>query len=153
MNPGVASFKQELKSCLDSLSGSLRDPVIRKDLAAIKAALSNLESPAVKLCRMCPFEVGVLNPAGATLAEYPVRGDGKPKDYSTYELVKKAISSKRIQQQGLFLPDGSKIYLVAAPIVNQEVLIGLVAIAVSSEEAAKRWGFTEKEFLAIDFNI
>jgi hypothetical protein len=31
-------------------------------------------------------------------------------------------------------------------------LIGLVAIAVISEDAEKKWGFKEKEFLALDFN-
>jgi hypothetical protein len=152
LNPGVASFKQELKSCLDNLDVTLMEPVARKDIAGITAALANVESPAVKLCRMCPFEIGVLNQVGATLAEYPVRGNGKAKDYSAYELVKKAISSKRVQQQGLFLPDGSKLYLVCAPLVRKDVLIGLVAIAISSAEAEKRWGLTEKEFLAIDFN-
>jgi hypothetical protein len=153
LNPGIASFKQELKSCLDSLNVTLMEPVARKDIAGIMAALANVESPAAKLCRMCPFEIGVLNPVGEALAAYPVKGDGKAKDYSSYDLVKKAISSKRIQQQGLFLPDGSKLYLVCAPLVRQDVLIGLVAIAISSAEAEKRWGLTEKEFLALDFNI
>ena len=87
------------------------------------------------------------------MASYPVKGDGKVIDYSTYELVKKAISSTRIQQQGLFLPNGSKLYLVCAPLMRKDVLIGLVAIAISSAEAEKRWGLTEKEFLALDFNI
>jgi hypothetical protein len=153
VNPGIAAFKQELKSCIDSLSVTLMEPVTRKDLAGINAALANVESPAVKLCRMCPFEIGVLNPVGATLASYPVKGDGKAKDFSSYDLVKKAISSKKIQQQGLFLPDGSKLYLVCAPLLRDNVLIGLVAIAVSSEDAEKRWGLKEKEFLALNFNI
>jgi hypothetical protein len=152
VNPGAATFKQELKACLTGLSVTLIEPVTRKDMAGIMAALANVESPAVKLCRMCPFEIGVLNPVGETMASYPVKGDGKMKDYSNYELVKKAISSKRIQQQGLFLPDGSKLFLVCAPLVQKDVLIGLVAIAISSAEAEKRWGLTEKEFLALDFN-
>jgi C4-dicarboxylate-specific signal transduction histidine kinase len=151
-NPGIASFKQELKNCFDSLGVTLMEPVARKDVAAIRAALEKVESPAAKLCRMCPFEIGVLNPAGETLAAYPLKGDGKAQNFSTYELVKKAISSKKIQQQALFLADGSKLYLVCAPIVRQDALIGLVAIAVSSEDAQKRWGLNEKEFLAIDFN-
>ena len=133
-------------------SSRLNPRVIRKDVAGIKTALEKVQSPAVKLCRLCPFEIGVLNPSGETLAAYPVKGDGKAKDFSTYDLVKKAISSKKIQQQGLFLPDGSKIYLVCAPLVREDVLIGLVAIAVSSEDAHKRWNLKEKEFLALDFN-
>ena len=66
--------------------------------------------------------------------------------------MKKAISSKKIQQQGLFLPDGSKLYLVCAPLIRKDTLIGLVAIAISSEDAEKRWNLKEKEFLALDFN-
>ena len=105
LNPGVATFKQELKSCIDSLAVTLMEPVARKDLAGIRAALEKVESPAVKLCRLCPFEIGVLDPSGEILAAYPVKGDGKAKDFSSYDLVKKAISSKKIQQQAV-IPAG-----------------------------------------------
>ena len=152
LSPGAATFKQELKSCLTNLSASLMEPVAKRDLAGIKAAMEKAESPAVKLCRLCPFEIGVTDPSGDTLAAYPVKGDGKGKDYSNYELVKKAISSKKIQQQRFFLPDGSELYLVCAPLIREDKLIGLVAIAISSVDAEKRWGLKEKEFLAIDFN-
>ena len=152
LNPGIATFKQELKSCLDNLDSTLMEPVARKDLAGIKAALENVESPAVKLCRMCPFEIVVLDPSGKILSAYPVKGEGKAKDYSSYDLVKKAISSKRVQQQALFLPEGSKLYLVCAPLIRKDELIGLVAIAISSADAEKRWNLTEKDFLALDFN-
>jgi hypothetical protein len=152
LSPGAATFKQELKSCITNLSAALMEPVVKGDLAGIKVALEKAESPAVKLCRLCPFEMGVLNQSAETLAAYPDKGDGKGKNYSNYELVKKAISSKKIQQQRLFLPDGSELYLVCAPLIREDKLIGLVAIAISSEEASKRWGVTEKEFLALDFN-
>jgi len=152
LSPGAATFKQELKSCLTNLAATLMEPVARKDLAGIKAALEKAESPAVKLCRMCPFEIGVTDQSGETLMSYPVKGDGKGKDYSNYELVKKAISSKKIQQQGFFLQDGSKLYLVCAPLLRDNTLIGLVAIAISSKDAEQRWGLKEKEFLALDFN-
>jgi hypothetical protein len=152
LSPGAATFKQELKSCLDNLAVTLMQPVAKQDLAGIKAALEKVESPAVKLCRLCPFEIGVLNPSGETLAAYPAKGDGKAKNYSNYDLVIKAIKSKKIQQQQFFLQDGGKLYLVCAPLIREDVLIGLVAIAISSEDAEKRWGLTEKEFLALDFN-
>jgi hypothetical protein len=153
LSPGAANFKQELKSCIDSLAVTLMEPVTKKDVAGIKAALEKVESPAVKLCRLCPFELGVLNLSGETLAQYPDKGDGKTKDFSSYELVKKAISSKKIQQQGLFLTDGSKLYLVCAPLIREDKLIGLVAIAISSKNAEQRWGLKETEFTALDFNI
>ena len=152
MSPGAATFKQEIKSCLTNLSVTLMEPVAKQDLAGIKAALEKVESPAVKLCRLCPFEIGVMNPSGETLAAYPAKGDGKAKNYSNYDLVIKAINSKKIQQQQFFLQDGSELYLVCAPLIRQDTLIGLVAIAISSEDAEKRWGLKEKEFLALDFN-
>ena len=152
LSPGAATFKQEIKNCLTGLSASLMEPVAKQDQAGIKAALEKVESPAVKLCRLCPFEIAVLDPSGKILAAYPVKGDGKAKDFSSYELVKKAISSKKIQQQALFLPEGSKLYLVCAPLIRKDELIGLVAIAISSADAEKRWNLTEKEFLALDFN-
>lgn len=152
LSPGAANFKHEIKSCLTNLSVTLIEPVVNKDLPEIKAALEKVESPAAKLCRLCPFEMGVTDQSGATLAVYPAKGDGKGKDYSNYELVKKAIKSRKIQQQRFFLQDGSQLYLICAPLLRGETLIGLVAIAVSSEDAAKRWGLTEKEFMAIDFN-
>ena len=152
LSPGAATFKHELKSCLNNLAASLMEPVAKKDLAGIKAALEKVESPAVKLCRLCPFEIGVTDQSGETLATYPAKGDGKAKNYSGYDLVNKAINSKKIQQQQFFLPDGSKLYLVCAPLIREDTLIGLVAIAISSEDAEKRWDLTEKEFLALDFN-
>ena len=152
LNPGIATFKQELKSCLDGLAVTLIEPVASKDVTGIQSALEKVESPAVKLCRLCPFEIAVLDPSGKIMAAYPVKGDGKAKDFSSYDLVKKAISSKKIQQQALFLPEGSKLYLVCAPLIRKDVLIGLVAIAISSADAEKRWNLKEKEFLALNFN-
>ena len=152
LSPGAATFKQELKSCFDNLGVTLMEPVAKQDLAGIRAALEKVESPAVKLCRLCPFEIGVLNPAGETLAQYPVKANAKAKNFSNYDLVKKAISSKKIQQQRFFLQDGSQLYLVCAPLVREDKLIGLVAIAISSEDAKQRWNLTEKEFMALNFN-
>jgi hypothetical protein len=152
LSPGAATFKQELKDCITNLSAALLEPVAKRDLAGIKLALEKAESPAVKLCRLCPFEIGVTDASGETLAAYPVKGDGTGKNYSQYDLVIKTIHSKKIQQQRFFLPDGSELYLICAPLIRQDKLIGLVAIAISSVEAQKRWDLTEKEFLALNFN-
>ena len=152
LSPGVASFKQEITNCLTNLSAALMEPVAKKDVAAINAALEKVESPAVKLCRLCPFQVGVLDQSGAALAMYPPRAGNGTKNYSNYGLMTKAISSKKIQQQRFFLQNGSELYIICAPLVHGDKVIGLVAIAVNSDDAAKRWGLTEKEFLGLNFN-
>jgi hypothetical protein len=150
LSPAAASFKHEVQRCLASLSGPLVGPVFHKDLPEIKATLEKAEPQAVKLCRMCPFSIGVLNQFGETLAVHPPKKNAG--NFSNYDLVIKAINTKKIQQQRFFLQNGSELYIICAPILRQDTVIGLVAIAINSEEAQKRWGLTEKEFLALDFN-
>jgi hypothetical protein len=152
LSPEAASFKQAIKDCLHNLSTTLMDPVAKKDLRAITAALEKIESPAVKLCSMCPFQIGVLNKFGEGLAIYPPRAANNKRNYSSYDLVTKALNTKKIQQKRFYLQDGTELYIICAPLVRQGNVIGLVAIAVNSEDAEKRWGITGKDFLALDFN-
>lgn len=152
LSPAASSFRHEIKTCLTNLSTALMEPVAKKDMAAINAALATVESPAVKLCRLCPFQVGVLNRIGEALAIYPAKAGNHSKNYSSYDLINRAITSRKIQQQRFYLQNGSELYIVCAPLVQGNIVIGLVAIAVNSEDAARRWNLTEKEFLSIDFN-
>ncbi|MGO8762006.1 MAG: hypothetical protein ACLQUS_08460 [Desulfobaccales bacterium] len=150
LSPAAATFKKEIKSCLAILAAPLLEPVANKDAAKIAGALEKVEPQTVKLCRMCPFQIGVLNAAGETLAVHPPTKENK--NFSNYDLVVKAINSKKIQQQRLFLQDGAQLYLICAPLIRQDKVIGLMAIAISADEAEKRWGLTEKDFLALNFN-
>jgi len=152
LSPAAATFKHEIKTCIANLSLTLTEPVAKKDVAAINAALAKIESPAVKLCSLCPFQIGVMNKSGDGLAAYPPKSGNNAKNYSRYDLITKAINSKKIQQQRFFLQDGSVLYIICAPLLREDNLVGLVAIAVDSEDAEKRWGLTEKEFLDLDFN-
>ena len=145
-----ASFKQEVKSILDMLSATLAEPVAKKDVQGIKTALSKIEPQAVQLCRMCPFQIGILDEHGNTLAVYPLTGENN--NFSKYDLVIKTINSKKIQQQKFFLQNGSQLYIICAPILRQDTLVGMMAIAISAEEAKSKWGITEKEFTALNFN-
>ena len=150
LSPAAASFKREIKLCLTTLSASLVEPIATRDLNGIQTALDKIEPQAVKLCRMCPFNIGVLNRNGETLAVHPPKDHTR--NFSSYDLVIKAINSKKIQQQRFFLQNGSELYIICAPIMHDDQVIGLTAIAISAEEAKQRWGLTEKEFMAIDFN-
>lgn len=149
-SPAAATFKKEVKSCLDSLVAPLLEPVFRKDVGEIMATLDKAEPQAVKLCRMCPFQIGVLNQYGETITVHPPTG--KSNDFSNYDMVIKVINTKKIQQQRFFLQNGSELYIIGAPLIREDKLIGLTAIAISADEAEKRWGLTAKEFLALDFN-
>ena len=146
----TASFKKEVKSILNKLCTTLVEPVSKSDVPGIETALSEIEPQLAKLCRMCPFQVGVLNQHGEILAVHPPTE--RTNNFSSYDLVIKVISSKMIQQQRFFLQDGSELYIICAPILRQDKVIGLTGIAISAEEAKSKWGLTEKEFMALNFN-
>jgi hypothetical protein len=150
LSPGAATFKKEVKDCIAGLAAPLVEPVFRKDVPAITATLKEVEPKAIKLCRLCPFRIAVMNQLGETLAVHPPKD--KAANFSSYDLVIKAINSKQIQQQRFFLQDGSQLYIICTPLIRQDQVVGLLAIAINSEEAQKRWGLTGKEFLALNFN-
>jgi len=151
LSPEAAAFKQEVKECIDRVVNPLLEPVVKRDRAAIKATLKKTEPEAIKLCRMCPFRMGVMDKNGDTLAVYPPMKDAHL-DFYKYEVVQQALKTRKIAQQRLFLQDGSGLYVICAPLVREEQVIGILALALSAAEARKRWGLTEKEFLKLNFN-
>lgn len=151
-SPAAAAFKKEVRQCIQEYSAAVMEPLARNDVAGISAGLEKVEPRALKLCRMCPFRVAVLNQAGEALAVHPPILEQKRSNFSNYELVIKTINSKKIQQQRFFLQNGSQLYIICVPLIRHDKVIGLLAIAIDAAEAEQRWGLTDKEFLALDFN-
>jgi hypothetical protein len=151
LSPAAAAFKKEIKECIGRLAQPLIEPVLQEESAAINEVLKKTEPEAIKLCRMCPFRMGVMNKKGDTLAVYPPR-KGDHLDFYQYEVVQQVLKTRKIAQQRLFLQDGSRLYAIGVPLLREEEVIGILAIALDAAEARKRWGLTEKEFLVLNFN-
>ena len=151
LSPAAALFKKELKECINRLATALIQPVAAGNAAAILATLDKVEPETVKLCRMCPFVTAVLNQQGDILATHPPRPH-TTRNFADYNLVIKTISSKQIKQQRFYLQDGHQLYIISVPLLQEDRVIGIMAIAISAQEAKNRWDVTEKEFMALDFN-
>src|SRR4030042_4559079 len=151
LRPGAAEFKKEVQDCIAILKTALIEPLSQRAIPAINETLKKVEPEAIKLCRMCPFRIGVLNQEGYTLTVYPPKKDAIG-NFSNYEAVIQALKSRRTATQRCFLQDGSPIYLICVPILREDQVLGILALAVRAEEAKKRWDMTAQEFLAIDFN-
>ena len=150
LNP-ADGFKEEVKSILDKLCTTLVEPVSKSDVPGIETVLSEYEPQLAKLCPRCPFQVGVLNRHAEILAVHPPRSTN---NFASYDLVIKVISSKMSNSgsRGSFSRMVPNSYIICAPILRQDKVIGLMGIAISAEEAKSRWGLTEKEFMALNFN-
>jgi hypothetical protein len=151
LSPAAALFKKEIKECLNRLATALIQPVAAGNPAAILAALDKVEPETIKLCRMCPFITAVLNQQGDILATHPPRPH-TTRNFADYNLVIKTISSKQIQQQRFYLQNGQQLYISSAPLLQEDRVMGIIAIAISAQEAKNRWDVSEKEFMALDFN-
>ena len=99
LSPAAAAFKKEVRQCIQEFSAAVMEPLAKNDVPAISAGLEKVEPQALKLCRMCPFRIAVLNQHGEALAIHPPNLERQRTNFSNYDLVIKTINSKKIQQQ------------------------------------------------------
>ncbi len=150
LSPAAANFKQEVKDCITRLVAPLAGVVAKQDVPAINNTLANAE-PAIKLSRMCPFQIGVMYQVGDIVARCPEKKEGAF-NFSGYGLFEQVWKSHRTSQERFFLQDGSEIYIIAVPLLHEGQMVGLLGLALDAAEALHRWGLTDKEFLTLDFN-
>jgi hypothetical protein len=151
LSPGAAAFRQEVKVVKERLTTSLVDPVSRGDKAGVAAALQKTMPAEIKLCQMCPFLLGVLDKNGVILSTYPSKEKYR-KDFSDYHVVIKALQEGKACQSRFYLSDGSLLFVICTPLMQGEEAVGVLIFTSLAEEVKKRWGITEQEFYAIDFN-
>jgi hypothetical protein len=152
LSSAAASFKKEVQDCLDRLCHGLVEQIQKKDIEALNETLKHVEPEALKLCRMCPFRIGILDKNGDTLTVYPFKAEAVG-NFSGYDVVVQTLKNRKINQQKFFLQDGSQMYIICVPLFHEKDLAGIMALSLSAQEAKNRWGLSEKDFLAIDFNI
>jgi hypothetical protein len=73
-------------------------------------------------------------------------------NFSGYGFFEQVLKTRKISQQRFFLQDGSKIYIIAVPLLHEGQMVGVVGLSLDATEAFHRWDLTDKEFLALDFN-
>ena len=151
LSPAAARFKQEVKECISLVVKPLIGPLSKRDAAGIHTALKKTEPENLKLCVRCPFRMGVMDMEGNSLALYPPKKNANL-DFYRYEVVQQALKTRKIAQQRLYLQDGAGLYVICVPLLKDDQVLGILAIALSASEAKNKWGLTEKEFMAMDFN-
>jgi hypothetical protein len=151
LSQAATAFKKEVQDCLDRLCQSVVGSILKGDVAALNETLTKIEPEALKLCRMCPFRIGILDKNGETLTVYPFKVESMG-NFSSYEVVSQTLKNHQINQQRLYLQDGSQIYLICIPLLQDQNLVGILVLSLSAKDAHDRWGLTEKEFMDINFN-
>jgi len=146
------AFKKEVLAVRDSLAPALMDAVAKREPRSTKKILE--QSCALAGEGGNPFACGItiLDSHGITLASATPGEPIKRLDYSRYEVVMTALKERKVVKTRLFLQDGTRLYVVAIPLVSKGESIGLLGLAFDASDLRNRFGLTEDEFMRVDLN-
>lgn len=151
LTPAAQAFKKEVKQAIDMVARELVAPVSRNDVPATNAVLAKTMPSSLKLCRACPFMLGILDHQGNLLAVYPQK-EASSRHYSDYKLVMKALQKGEICHGWLFLQDGSQLFTICSPLTQGGKAVGIIVLTTTDHEVKQRWGLSKEEFAVINFN-
>jgi hypothetical protein len=150
-SPGAAAFRKDVRGILARLAPRLTGPLSRNDAQAATQAILSQYPAAGQDDPNFPFWLGVLSKDGILLTSLPpVKAIGA--DFIQYQLVRETLKKKSIGKTRLYAPSGAPIYIVLAPVMAQDNVVGFVGLRVTAAQALKKWGITEQEFQQLDLN-
>ncbi len=143
------AVKQALLGEMNKLTAALLEPVAKQDWEAVTPILQTSYEQMQQSSKVVPASLVVMDQNAIVQARFPGEKAGQL-DFRNYEPAKIVFQEKRKTQTMLYL-GGRKIFVVIAPLLQKDQLIGAVAMGFPEEEL-QRWKVPEKEFLGIDFN-
>jgi len=149
MSPEVQALKQELLGQIQTLTTQLMKPVSQQDWDAVKPILQTVYETMEKEAKLLPLLIIVLDREGITRTRVPSEVE-KHFDFSRYKLARVAFEKKRKTSALLYLGE-QKIFLLLAPLLQNNKVLGAVAICLSQNQLQQRQ-VSQEEFLSLDFN-
>jgi hypothetical protein len=149
LSKAAEACKQALLGEMNMLKAALAGPAAKQDWGAVEPILQSSFEKLKQEGKFIPFRIGVLDQNTITKGMFPPR-KGEALDFSNYQPGRTVYEQKRISQAMLYL-EGKKIFVLIAPLLQQNRVTGAVVMAFPEEELQKG-NVPEKEFLSIDFN-
>lgn len=147
LSPQAAAFKKDILEIVGKLTPVLGAPLGRDDSQAVLDAILAVYPQAAAETDDFPFRVGVLDQNGILVAFLPTIKVDPGANFSHYGLVQEILRQRRLGKARLYAPDGSPIYFIAAPVMTQGRLAGILSLRLTAAKVQKKWGLTEQEFL------
>lgn len=150
LSPEALLFVQEVQETIAHLSVPLVKQIPEKNIPAINALLHKFYYEGKRTGRTL-YRMNVLDNTGVVLTAYPLN-PAIGQYFGQYASVSRALQDKRISQERLLLANGAVIFSICAPILEQDKVVGALALVLDPETAKAKWGITMEKFLAINFN-
>jgi hypothetical protein len=151
--PPLSSEAQTVKKALlremGKLTTALAEPVAEQDWEASKPILAASAEEMQKSGRTTGIYLAVLDRNGIMKDRFPPK-KVEHLDFRNYGPAQTVFQEKKTAQAMLYL-GGSKIFVLMAPLLKDNQVVGSVALGFT-EEDLERWKVPEKEFLSINFN-
>jgi len=150
-SPQARAFQQQVLQQINNLTEKLTGSLSAgQDWESLKPILQAGYKEMKKQGKPVPQEIVVLDREGITRVRVPSEST-RHYDFSQYKPARTALKKKRKGQAILYLK-GSKIFIILAPLLQKDKVLGAVALSFSEEEMQKKWQISAEEFLNLDFN-
>jgi hypothetical protein len=143
------AFKIAVLGELNKLTAALAAPLAHQDWEAVPPILQASYEKMTQSGRVLPTSLVVLDRNGITQGRFPSRQTERL-DFMAYDMAKAVFAEKKKVHARLYL-GGSKIFVVVAPVLQQDQVTGAVAMGFS-EEALRKDKISEKDFFGLNFN-
>ena len=150
LSPKAAIFVKEVQDAINRIAPPLAGPVAQKDGPAVQKALVKAFSVCADACEGMFYNVFILDQHGVLTAVYPP-AEVKHLQFANYTAVKKAFGEKKANQTILYQPDGTPTYIICVPLIEKDVVAGILALGFEGKQVQEKRGVGEKEFLSLDF--
>jgi hypothetical protein len=150
-SPQAQAFRQQVKSVLSRLADPLAGPVSQENPEAIQKVLVRLFHLCAAECDDLVSRMVVLDRDGLTISFYPPK-DNPEWRFADYEVVRKAMATRKPAQGILYQPDSTAIYVISAPLVTENQVRGVMVLIMEREKVRIQKGLQEEEFLQMNFS-
>jgi hypothetical protein len=144
------TLKKELLREMDKLTAALVEPTAKQNWEAIPLILKSSYEDIEKKGKLVLTRIGVMDRDGILQLTYPSK-EAEGFDFYNFQPAKLVYINKRKAQAKLYVGI-NKIFILIAPLLQKDQVIGAAVVAFSDEELQNTWKVSEKEFLSIDFN-
>jgi hypothetical protein len=149
LSKAAQTCKMDMLGEMNMLTAALTKPVAQQDWQAAEPILKTSFEKLTKEGKLIPLRMGVLDRNGIAQAMVPPR-KGVPLDFRSYAPARVVFEQKKIAQGRLYI-EGKKMFVLAAPLLQQDRVTGVVVIGFPEEELQK-CHLSDQEFMDIDFN-
>lgn len=153
-------FKKMVMADMDRAEKLLPSPYDEANRPGLEQGLDKLFKDAAAEGKPITYAVALITDQGRVVsmrAPMPDKPGGMMKergglDYSRYDKVRQITEQRKAGAFVFYGPDVGKIYTVCRPAKGSGPRVGGLCVAFTAEQVEKKFGLTQEQFEALDFN-